>query len=400
MRVSTAQFNRQQVTAILDRQSALSRTELQLATGRRILAPSDDPQAAKTILDLNHAVDINQQYQANADVATSRQSLEETVLASVTTLLQRVRELAIQANGGALNNEDRVAIAAEVRERLAELLGLGNSQDANGEYLFGGYKTNTQPFSSDGTGGFTYDGDQGQRFLQISPSFQAAVGDSGSEVFWAIHNGNGTFQVQEAAGNTGDGVISPASVTDLAAWQAGSKPYTIAIDVAGDYTVTDGGGVVVANGAYVSGSNIGFDGIQVTIAGAPVAGDTFTVAPSTNQDVFTTLQDLVDALETGVVDDATRGHFGNAIARFLGDVDQAMDNILETRAKVGARLNAIDSQMAVNDDAILYAQVNLSAVQDLDYAEAASRMQLELLGLQAAQQAFVKVQGLSLFNFI
>jgi len=400
MRLSTTQFHRQQVTAMLDRQSALSKTELQLATGRRILTPSDDPQAAKTILDLNHAVDINQQYQANADVAISRQSLEETALDSVTTVLQRVRELAIQANGGVLNDSDRVAIAAEVRERLAELLGLGNTQDANGEYLFAGYKTDTQPFSADGTGGFTYDGDQGQRFLQISPTFQVAVGDSGSDAFWAIRNGNGTFQVQEAAGNMGDGVISPASVMDLTAWQAGSKPYTISIDVVGDYTVTDGVGAVVANGAYVSEAEIGFDGIQVTIAGAPAAGDSFTVAPSTNQDVFTTLQDLVDALETGEVDDATRGHLGNAIGRFLTDVDQAMDNILETRARVGARLNAIDSQRAVNDDAILYAQENLSAVQDLDYVEAASRMQLELLGLQAAQQAFVKVQGLSLFNFI
>ena len=135
--------------------------------------------------------------------------------------------------------------------------------------------------------------DQGQRFLQISPSFQVAVGDSGNDAFWAIRNGNGTFQVQEAATNNGDGVISPASVTDLAAWQAGTKPYTITIDAVGDYTVTDGGGAVVANGPYVSGADIGFDGIQVTIVGAPAAGDTFTVAPSTNQDVFTTIQNLV-----------------------------------------------------------------------------------------------------------
>ena len=156
----------------------------------------------------------------------------------------------------------------------------------------------------------------------------------------------------------------------------------------------------MAAGPYQSGSAISFDGIQVGITGTPVAGDSFTVSASTNQDVFTTLQNLINALETDIVDDASRAHFGNAVGRFLVDIDQAMDNINETRAKVGARLNAIDSQQAVNEDMILYAEENLSAVQDLDYAEAAGRMQLQLVGLQAAQQAFVKVQGLTLFNFL
>ena len=200
----------------------------------------------------------------------------------------------------------------------------------------------------------------------------------------------------------GSGVIAPVAVTDVSAWQSGNGPYVVDINAAGNYTVTDGGGAgaVVASGTHQSGAAISFDGIQVGITGAPAAGDSFTVSASTHQDVFTTLQNLVNALETDIVDDASRARFGNAVGRFLTDVDQAMDNIAGTRARVGARLNAIDSQRAVNQDMVLYAQENLSAVQDLDYVEAASRMQLQLVGLQAAQQAFVRVQGLTLFNFL
>ncbi len=401
MRVSTLQFQRQQVNAMLEQQSKLAETELQLATGKRVLRPSDDPTGTAAVLDLSQTLAVTEQYQDNADFAVSRQSLEDGSLGSVMNVLQRARELAIQANNTTLSDRDWEAIAAEVRQRLDELLGLATTRDANGDYLFAGYSTGTQPFASDGVGGFTYYGDQGARFLQVGPSYQVPVGDSGFDVFVAIKNGNGVFQVQESTANTGDGVIASLGVTDIAAWQAGNKPYVVDIDGAGNYTVTDGGGAVVAGPAPLqSVAAISFDGIEVSIKGAPAAGDSFTVSASTNQSIFTTLQNFINALETGAGDAGSRGHFGNAVGRFLNDVDQAMDNINETRAKVGARLNAIESQQAVNEDTILYAQENLSAVQDLDYAEAVGRMQLQLVGLQAAQQAFVKVQGLTLFNFL
>ncbi|MCP4047806.1 MAG: flagellar hook-associated protein 3, partial [Gammaproteobacteria bacterium] len=80
--------------------------------------------------------------------------------------------------------------------------------------------------------------------------------------------------------------------------------------------------------------------------------------------------------------------------------DQAMEKLVTVRTQVGARLNEIDSQQDINANIILYAQQNLSQAQDLDYAEAIGRMELELLGLQASQQAFIKMQGLSLFNYL
>ncbi|MBT6274614.1 MAG: hypothetical protein HOI95_10830 [Chromatiales bacterium] len=139
---------------------------------------------------------------------------------------------------------------------------------------------------------------------------------------------------------------------------------------------------------------ITFNGIQTAIGGTPEHGDTFTVAPSANQDVFATLDNLVNTLSTGGVT------LQNGLNRALTDIDQGIENLVRVRTEVGARFNTIDTQENVNADFTVELKTSLSALQDLDYTEAATRMNQQLLTLQAAQQAFVRVQGLSLFNFI
>ena len=182
MRISTVQLNLQAVNAMLDQQAAVSKTQLQIASGKRILTPSDDPVAAARSLALSQSVSVTEQFQTNIEAADSKLSLEEGALTSVTSVLQRVRELTIQGTNDTNSSADRNAIAQEVRELLDELLRLGNSRDEAGEYLFAGYKTQTQPFALSGTT-YTYSGDQGQRLLAVGPGRQVAMGDSGNDVF-------------------------------------------------------------------------------------------------------------------------------------------------------------------------------------------------------------------------
>ena len=139
MRVSTAQVFRQSVDAMLERQRELTQTELQVASGKRIQRPSDDPSAAVRVLDLQEAQQRLAQYQRNADVATARLEQEETALIGIGNLLQRVRELAVQGANGTLSAEDRGAIAVEVREHMDGYLQLANTRDPNGEYIFAGF---------------------------------------------------------------------------------------------------------------------------------------------------------------------------------------------------------------------------------------------------------------------
>jgi flagellar hook-associated protein 3 FlgL len=402
MRVSTNQMHFQSVNAMLEQQSKLSQTQLQIASGRRILTPADDPSGAKQILDLNQVISSSQQHQRNADAAESSLHLEESALQGVVNVLQRVRELAVQGNNATLSDQDRSSVALEVRQKLQELLGLANSQDSNGEYLFAGYKTDTQPFAQAAVNVVTYSGDDGQKYLQIGPGRRVAVGDSGTAVFRAIKNGNGTFATSHNPINSGSGVIVPGTVTDASTWQANRDSYTIRFTSPTTYEVVDGAATpsMVASGTYQSGQAISFQGVQVAISGTPALGDTFTVAPSANQDIFTTVQNLADALETPANDAKTRADLNNNMNRVLTDLDQSLDSIVKTEANIGARLNAIDSQRAVNDDVILQSQQILSATSDLDIAEATTRLNKQLVSLQAAQQTYIRVQGLSLFNYL
>ncbi|CCE22694.1 flagellar hook-associated protein FlgL [Methylotuvimicrobium alcaliphilum] len=84
----------------------------------------------------------------------------------------------------------------------------------------------------------------------------------------------------------------------------------------------------------------------------------------------------------------------------LGELDVAMDRVASIRSSVGTRLNALDRQEIYNEDILLNMKTVLSETEDLDYAEAISRFNLQTISLQAAQQTFTTVQRLSLFNYL
>lgn len=401
MRISTAQMQRQALDYMLDMQAKLARTQEQVATGRRILSPSDDPSAAAHIVDLEQAISVTERYQTNADSAVSRLGLEDSLLGSVANLLHRVQELAVQGNNDTLSAVDRSAIAQEVYQRAEELLGIANTRDAGGEYLFAGFQSDTQPFSHDGAGNYSYDGDQGRRQARIGYSTRVAVNDSGARVFERIRTGNGTFSTAPAPANSGTGVIDAGTV--VGNFTAGSYTLRFVQTLPADpvtYEVLDSGGALVAAGAYREGAAIEFNGARVVVNGAPADGDEFSIRSSEHQSVLETVHALADALADASDDDAGRAQLHNHINQALANLDNALDNVNEVRATVGARLNVVESQQNSNEGFLYLTREALSGVRDLDYAEAVTRLNLQLTGLQAAQQAYLKIQGLSLFRLL
>ena len=300
MRISTGQMQLQGINSILDRYAELAITQQQLATGLRIVNPSDDPVGMTQVFPLNEAISLNEQYNRNMDVAQSRLSMEEGTLSNAIDILQRIHELAIQGSNNTLSTSDRKLIAIEVRQDLQSLQGLANTQDSNGEYLFAGDKVTTEPFTETPPGTYNYVGDSGQRNVQIGASRQIAVGDPGDDTFVNV-------------------------------------PFS-------------GGGT---------------------------------------QSIFQTIADYATTLEAGTPD-----------ANITDDIKSAMNTIATIRTKIGARLNAIDSQRSQNEDAILQSKQVKSTIQDLDIAEAVSRLNQQTLALQSSQQAYTRVQGLSLFNYL
>jgi flagellar hook-associated protein 3 FlgL len=152
---------------------------------------------------------------------------------------------------------------------------------------------------------------------------------------------------------------------------------------------------------YTSGSAISYNGWSTSIKGAPQAGDTFTVQPSINVDIFKTLGDLIAQLEKPIQGGtATTTQLGNSISTAIQNFDQALQNVLTVRASVGTRLQELDSVESTGADLQLQYQQTLSGLQDLDYTKAATDLARQKVALEAAQLSFTKVQGLSLFNFM
>lgn len=399
MRVSSLQMFQQGISSIMAQQAKLSNTENQLATGKRVLTPADDPVAAAQILDISEDLALLDQYQRNANLAQGQLALEESTLTEVENTFQRVRELVVQANNATQSPETRRSIATEISARISELEALANTRDASGEYIFGGFQAQNQPFTRSGSD-VLYQGDDGQRFMQIGSSARVAVRDSGYDVFVAVPTGNGRFAVDTAAGNTGTLVAGTTSAASGFVSGEYSINFTNPVGGPASYEVRDASSALISSGTYEEGDTVSFAGASIDFSGIPGDGDSFSVTSSVRQDMFSSLQGIVSALENAGSAANEVAEVNNAMARGLENIDQALGNVSRVRTDVGVRLNNVDTQIQINDNFNLGLKETLSGIQDLDYAEAISRFNLELTALQAAQQAYVKMQGLSLFNYL
>lgn len=450
MRISTGMIFDAGVGTINRQTGSLLHLQQQVANGRRMLSPSDDPVSAARALEVVQSKDIVAQFTQNHNNATSALGLEEAQLSSASDLLARIRELAVQGGNTTLSSSDRRAITFELRARFDEMVGIANASDGAGQYLFSGYMGATKPFGGTVESVLSgseigYQGDDGQRKLQVSPTRFLEVSDSGNEVFKRIRNGNGYFVTNYTSTNTGTGVIDAGSITAPATWNAlPTKNFSINFSVDNtavppvtyyDIVDTDPAsatfgnsmltGAPPANGAaplapptaasglraYQSGQPIllksqgaepAFDfGSHLVIAGDPASGDSFSIAPSSSQSVFATIGKLIGSMEGATTgSSASTALLANDIGFALTNLDQATDNILRVRAQIGARMGEIDSLSSVNEDLNLQYQQTLSQLQDLDYAKAISDLTRKQTDLQAAQQSFVKMSQLSLFNYI
>lgn len=299
MRISTSWNHQLGVNAMLEQQSKLSDTQLKLSSGKKYLTPSENAVAATSLVDLQQNIEENQQYQVNIGAARQRVALEESSLSNVTDALQRIRELTVQGLNDSNTAANRQQIALEIDQLNDHMLAIANTQSANGDYIFAGYKNDQPAFKSVP---YSYAGDANRRQIAIGPNRTVADGDPGEAVFGVI-----------------SGSTTPGSISNV------------------------------------------FEAV------AQLSADLKANTPDSNS---------------------------------LSDFDNALERIVTTRASAGARLRVLDEQENLNADYILDNQSTASEIGDLDYAEALSKFNIQELSLQAAQQAYVKVQNLSLFNYL
>ena len=407
-------FNRP-VNDMMRLQTSLNKTQEQISSGNGILSPSDDPVGSARVLQLDQEISLITQYQRNITLVEARLEQEEGVLSGVTASIQRVRELTVQAGNAALySDSERVAIAEEVNQRIKELFDLSNTKDGSGEYLFSGFAGNKQSFVNNPGGGYLYQGDEGVRHVQISRNITVASSDTGKDAFLDIPANVPSFYSYGNPQNVGNppGVISQGMTvnqTELDAFFPENAVITFGneLDIVPpgpNVTVRQKSDGRVIEGLellpYSSGDTLSFAGMSVSITGDPAPGDKFVVETAKKQGLLVTAEKLAYALENLGTAPEFSASYDEAIFNTLENLDSALDNISQVRARIGARLNSTENTANQHADNKLAAQQIRSNIGDLDYAEAVSRLQMEEFILKAAQQTFASVTQMSLFDFI
>ncbi|MEW9625457.1 flagellar hook-associated protein FlgL [Rhodanobacter geophilus] len=403
IRLSTSWMYQQSLTTMLNQQGELSATQNQVSSGQRINLASDDPAGATQVVSLNHILASTAQYSSNIDAANARLSTESNTLSSFNSLLDQARSMAVQGINGTLSSSDRQDMATQLTQIRAQLVQLANTTDASGDALFAGTSTTSTPFALNSDGSVSYVGNSDNQMTTIGSGLRIPNSDEGAGLFMNIPAGNGSFVASAAAGNTGSLLVGATSVTDASAWKAataaGPVNYQISFDAAGNWTATDAnnGNAVVASGSYQDGGSIGFNGMTIALSGTPAAGDTVSVNSGQTQDVFATLTNMINALNDGSVGDT---QLNNTMSRQIESIDRAQDQLSSTQTDVGGRLNRLTQQQSTYSGLTLTYQTTLSGVQDTDMASAISQLMLQSTALQASQQTFAKVQGMSLFDYL
>lgn len=414
MRISTVQAFNNGVSGLQRNYANVTRTQEQISTGNRILTPADDPVASVRLLQLEQQQNVLAQYGENLTAAKNAQAQEESTLNSANTILQRVRELAGQAGNGALSSADRASIAAELKEREDELLGLMNTRNARGEYLFAGFQGKTQPFVRNPDGTYSYQGDEGQRTLQIASSLNVPISDDGKKTFVNIIDA-GRLQTNPIGALPGLRVGEPLVQDEIAfagtpAFPPGGIELRFNAATPQNYEVhaiPDTG--ILATGTLdndpAKQDKLVFRGVTVQLDGTPAGGEVVQItprlsggAPLQKQGVLDTIaklrQSLLDAPDTPEGNLRVR----DAVALGLANLDHAMVKLDSVRGEIGARLNMVETTQTDNDEVTLVNKGVQAQLRELDYAEALSRLSFQSIVLEAAQQSYVKIAGLNLFN--
>ena len=403
MRISTSTFYERNLSALNGQQQQLFRTQQMLSAGTKYLTAADDPVAASRALGVRQTLSESKQFATSRERAMATLTHEDTALDSATLILQDIKTMTVAAGNGTLSDADRSSMATALQSKLDQLVGVANSDDGNGQFLFAGYKSGTAPFAAAAGGAVQYMGDQGQRMIQVDVARQMSSSDDGRSVFQSVQGGAG-YVTSGGTANTGNGVFGAVSIVDATAPNYG-KDFAISF-TGGNYTVqtNDTPPVVAATGPYVVGTPITFGGVKLAISGTPADGDTFAVTTAQNAgtDIFKSVGELVTALRQPLTGGgvAAQAKLQNALSTANVKVTNAHDNVLTIRSSVGSRMNELDALDSAGAAGDLTEKSYLSGIEDLDVTSAIADFYQRETSLKATQLTFARLSNIALFNYI
>ena len=409
MRISSSQYFNMNVASMSDQQSTLASMYQQISSVKRILTASDDPLGAAQAVQLTLKSGALAQYSSNQTTALSSLQQEDSTLSNVSNVIQSIQTQIVHAGDGSLTDSDRSAVATAIQGLRDQLFGLANTTDSDGNYIFSGLKGGTAPFSNNASGtGASYSGDQGQRTVQISEGRSIPVGDTGQSIFQSVSPMESDPVSRAADTNTGTATISAVSVSDTSNPGNASK-YTISFSVSQTdgsttYSITSNpaDNTLPTNVAYTGKTDITLGGQKVTLDGTPADKDSFTVQPaaSENNDIFATLDTLVNALKQTTGSPSAGAALTNALTTAGTKINNTFNNVLSAQTVVGGREQQVQSTQTAMQTSQTQTASDIANLTSIDLVSSISQYELTQNSLQAAQMAFSQIQKMSLFDYI
>ena len=397
-------------TASITAQDAqVNALEEEIATGYAVQTPDQNPAAFEVAtIASDQASALTNDGATQNSITTQLDSVSSTYSA-VSTLYNNVQSIIEQSLNGATSPQELRTLSTQISSAAQQLLGLANTTAPNGNYLFGGTRTDLTPFQTNSDGTVVYLGDAGQSQSQISPD-TAASSVANGEVFTSALAGDGYSTVAASSTNTGDGtllsegVVTPATA---AAFQSGSSPITVSFASSGignlTYTATQNGSAI-ATGAVptnsTTGTTIQLAGQDFLLNGLPAAGDSFTISPSRPQTVFSLLQNLAGTLSASAGSPATDAQTTQTINGDLSTLAQYQQALLVAQAQNGVTLQAIGSAGNSNANQQTALQATVQNATAANQPVAITTLDETISAVQAAEKAFSAAQGLSLFQYL
>ncbi|EIM1708143.1 flagellar hook-associated protein FlgL [Aeromonas dhakensis] len=401
MRITTNMVYDRNITSLNGANERLSTTYEQLMTGNKFKTAGEDPSGMSQKLALTKEIDLFKQYGVNGSLLENSLGHEETVLTALNTAMTSAQTLIQKANDSAVGYEDRQAIASELEGLQKQMFDLMNSKNSQGEYIFGGNQSKTQPFIQDASGNYIFQGDTGQRKIQVSPTVQIAANDSGFNLFEIVPTrrtssaGSANIQVGVADQGHFDSFYRNNYDPSLA-----SNQYTVNT-IAGTpdtYEIRDGGGTLLQSGDYVAGNKIPFNGLELTLSlPAGGAAQNFVLDPPQNNNILDGMSDFITALRDPNI---TPDTFQLKVADATAHMKNARLNVDQGLGEIGGRMNGLEQVMGSNEGLSTLNQQARAKVSEADLYEVIATLSKEDAALSATQLSFSKISKLTLFDYI
>ena len=426
MKVSTKLFNEQQIRQFSSLNADIQKLQDKISSGKNIVVASDDPVGSVELSGYKTVKQQIDQYIRNVNSSRTRLSLVDTNLQNLSTIMIRANELLIQASSDVLGRSDREAIALEIDEMKEELMSLANQQDSNGSFIFGGFKTKTEPFQKDIDGKIKYMGDSGITSLSISETMIVETSVDGENLFQKVKMSSGLavsmFTMLENISNSVRTAATAVHATnanthaeleitnrDFGTWAFDITGHAGTANISVELTGDDPADIIKA----INNANIGITASQSTTNPKKIKLDSSQqgIIEIKNLEIpnIKTAQKVPTSFFTFTPLDAS----GNSVGedQYLYDTDQlttsqlnhiqsSQVHIANFRGQVGAKLNLLERQYQNLNERDIAIKQDLTELEDADLAKLVTDLKSQLTGLQASQQAFVKISDLNLFNYL